>query len=383
MYKTDWIQKLPICNKTLRNVNFCNNFFCFIHFSLKFSQKMPIYILKKQRENKGQRKMGLACAQISLLMLTSRKADCELNIAIDSRRKMSLTMEQSNLSREYQAKLQTKNLAYYANGHYNQIDYGYLMGYGINTISSASQRPLKKDNSIVLTDYNGLVVMNKSYTSALLKVLGSSAMDSSGRGSTFSKDKIPAIIAEISGLPEEDIQKVIGGEDIPSSYDSTTVNTMSLEETGSTVTDNSDKVTAGIQKWIDFFYPIFIAAAANGWTSEYNNAMATNSNYINDALVSGSFQLAQVDEFGGYDPDTSLTYFTMNGTVEARTDSDIRAEITAWYNAEKERISAKEDMLDLEIRDYSTELEAINTEMESVKSFIQDQMKVFNWCGNG
>ena len=226
--------------------------------------------------------------------------------------------------------------------------------------------------------------MNKNYTSSLLKVLGSSAMDSNGRGTTFSKDKIPAIIADISGYSEEDIQAVINGDDISSSsYDTTNVNTRTLEETGETGTrDNTDTVTSTIQQWVDFFYPIFIAAAANGWTSEYNNDMATNSDYINDALVTGSFQLAEVNEYGGYDPDTSLTYFTMNGTVEMRTDSDVREKITAWHNAEKERISAKEDWLDIEIRDFSTELEAINTEMESIKSLIKDSIqRVFSWGG--
>lgn len=341
-------------------------------------------IYNTKGKNKGNKEMGLACAQVTLLTLTSRKADCELNIAIDSRRKMSLTMEQSELARQYQAKLQSKNLAYYANGHYNKIDYGYLMGYGMNTIGSTKNRPLKENNSVILTDYNGLVVMDKNYTSSLLKVLGSSAMDSNGRGTTFSKDKIPAIIADISGYSEEDIQAVINGDNVTSSYDTTSVNTMTLEETGETGTrDNTDTVTSKIQEWVDFFYPIFIAAAANGWTSEYNNDMATNSDYISDALVTGSFQLAEVNEYGGYDPNTSLTYFTMNGTVEMRTDSDVRENITAWYNAEKARISQKEDMLDLEIRDFSTELEAINTEMEAIKTFINDSVqRVFSWGSN-
>ena len=107
--------------------------------------------------------------------------------------------------------------------------------------------------------------------------------------------------------------------------------------------------------------------------------MSSNSKYISDALVSGMFQLAQVDSTGNYEPETSLSYFTTTGLVVERTDSSVREEITAWYNAEKERISEKESWLDLEIQDLSTELEAINTEIESVKSYIEDDMKVFEW----
>ena len=77
------------------------------------------------------------------------------------------------------------------------------------------------------------------------------------------------------------------------------------------------------------------------------------------------------------------TYFITAGLVEARTDSDVREEITAWYNAEKERISEKETYLDLHIDELSTELEAINTELQAIQSLIDDAVSsVFDW-GSG
>ncbi len=324
--------------------------------------------------------MGLACSQVQLLMLTSRKADVECDIAIRSRQKMALTMEQSDLSREYRAKLNSKNLAYYSNGQYNKLNYGYLMGYGLNTFGGTKQRPLKDNNAVVLTDSRGLVVMDNNYTSILLNVLGSSAMDSSGRGGTFSRDVIPQIIAQVLCTSVENIQAVIDGESVNMNYPITKVNTLTGQATGETGNhDATDTYTSALKAKVDFFYPIFLSAATNGWTSEYNQEMASNSDYINDALISGAFQLAEIEDDGNYAPDTSLTYFVMSGLVEQRTDSDVREEITAWYNAEKERISAKEDFLDIDIRDLSTELEAINTEIDSVKSLIQDAMKVFEW----
>jgi len=224
--------------------------------------------------------------------------------------------------------------------------------------------------------------MNNTYANALKKVLGDSCIDVDGRGGTFSRDKIPELIAEVAGAPctAANVQEVIDGGKLDYNYTVTTNKTMS-GETVSTGTshDASDTYTSKIEQIVNFYYPIFMAAASNGWTTEYSRDMEANSNYVSDALVSGIFQLEQVDEAGGYDPDASLSYFITRGLVLERTDSSVREEITAWYNAEKERISEKESWLDLEITDLSTELEAINTEIESVKSLIEDGINVFDW----
>lgn len=330
--------------------------------------------------------MGLACSNIRLLTLTARKADCEYNISIDSMEKMALTREQSSLSQEYYAKLKNKSIAFYHNGKYNQMTYQYLMGRGKNIAAVIRGNwPLKDDNSMILTDYNGSVVLNKEYADVLKSVLGDGCMDGFGRGTTFSKDKIPAILAKLcsdsSALSANVFKKVMDGGQVPKEYSASIYKSLTGEDTGKdTTVDVSEKATAIVQKLIDFYSPIFLAAAANGWTTEYNNDMSYNDNYISDALVSGTFQLAQVDDDGGYNPDASLTYFCMEGLVIERQDSDVREEITAWYNSEKERISEKEDWLDIEIQDLSTELEAINTEIESVKSFIDNNIEtVFDW----
>ena len=329
--------------------------------------------------------MGLACSQIRLLTLTARKADCEYGISINSMEKMALTREQSALSREYQSRLQSKQISYYANGQYNKINYNYLMGYGRNyaAILSGSQ-PLKSENSMILTDFKGQVVMSQAYADAITSVLGSSAMNSKGQGGTFSTDNIPAILAAlIPGTTEEQFQTVMNNEKVESSFDADSVQTTTGEATGDkTVVNTSDETTDKIQQIIDFYYPIFQAAAANGWTTEYNKDMAANDDYVSDAIVSGTFQLETVNEDGNYDPDTSLTYFVTNGMVQERTDSSIREEITAWYEAEKARISEKENWLDIENQDLSTELEAINQELQSLQSLIDDSISTnFDWGG--
>ena len=150
---------------------------------------------------------------------------------------------------------------------------------------------------------------------------------------------------------------------------------MSGQDTGkNTTVDNSTAVQEKYQALVDFYLPIFNAAASNGWTTEYNKEMCLNDNYVSDALVSGSFQLATVNDDGSYHENDSLTYFVTDGSVESRTDSDVREEITAWYNAEKETY------IDLHMDELSTELEAINTEIQSVQSIIDDATSsIFDW----
>ena len=328
--------------------------------------------------------MGLACSNIRLLTLTARKADCEYGISIDSMRKMALSREQTQLSQEYNSKLKAKQISYYANGKYNKINYSYLMGYGNNySAITGGTQPLKSQNSMILTDFKGQVVMSKAYASAITSVLGSSAMDSQGRGGTFSTDQIPAILAKLlPGFTEDQFKNAIDGKSQDStSYDANGVQTITGNSTGNKVTvDNTETTTKKIQSIVDFYYPIFQAAAANGWTTEYNNDMGTNDDYVSDALSSGTFQLATVNDEGNYDPDTSLTYYVTSGLVSQNNNSEVIEEVTAWYEAEKARISEKEDYLDIDIDNLSTELESINTEIQSIQSLIDDAISsVFDW----
>ncbi|MDO5307291.1 MAG: hypothetical protein Q4E83_06000 [bacterium] len=323
--------------------------------------------------------MGLAASQVRLLTLTQRKASVEYEISRTSMDKQSLTREMTDLARKYQSKLQAKNLCYYNNNSYHKLDYGYLMGYGVNysPILNGNQ-PLKKDNSMILTDRNGLVVLSDSYANAIVSVLGASAMDRSGRGSNFSIDSIADILNKLTNnaATKEEFLAVIDGKKAEGSYASHS-NNMLTGETVSTgnQTDNTDTKTEKIKQLVDFYYPIFAAAATNGWTTEYNNAIKTNTDYVSDALITGFFQLESVDCYGLYDEGTSLTYFITNGAIEEKTTQDDRAEIQAWYDAELSALKEKEDTLDLLLNNLSTELNIITTEIKSIQSFIKDAVQ--------
>ena len=350
---------------------------------------MPITIVIKGQIKESEVKM-VASAQVSLLMLTRRKSDCELNISLASAEKMAITREQSQLSKEYYSKLKAKQVCYYANGQYSKMDYNYLMA-SPEAFASLSKGDIicKSDNAMILADYKGQVVLNDSYAKIITSVLGASAMDNNGRGGTFSVDKIPEMLEKLSlnAFSAEEIRSAMASESISSSsYDKSNKNTLTAKPTGETgEKDNTEKRQSELEKLLDFYLPIFKAAAANGWTTEYNKEAdpKVNPDYISDALATGTFQLEHVNDVGNYDEGTSLTYFVTAGAVQTRTDSDTREEITAWYNAEKERIAEKENYIDVYMSDLSTELEAINTEMQSIQSFIDDGIQsVFDW-GSG
>ena len=329
--------------------------------------------------------MGLAASQVRFLTLTVRKGNLEENLAVESLRKQSLTREMSELSREYYSRLQGKNISFYANNQFNKINYTYLMGPGKNTSLIDNNSPLIKDNpSMILTDYRGQVVLSDTYADAITSVLGNSIMDSNGAGGTFSTDKIAEILSHIIAVSnKEDIQTIIDGGLVYTSAEGTVYNTLSGNQTGSTTMDTTNKTTDKYRQLVSFYYPIFLAAANNGWTTEYNQQMSYNDNYISDALVSGTFQLANVNEDGSYDEGCSLNYFITAGLIESNTSSNIREELTAWFKAEESRITEKETIADTTISDISAELEAVKTEMQSIKTLIDDAISsVFNW-GSG
>ena len=318
--------------------------------------------------------MGLACSQIRLLTLTSRKNDCEYNINIASMEKIALAKEQTQLSQSYNSKLRATKLCYYQNGEFHKINYSYLMppkflGNKDFLVSLYKETlPFKTRNDMVLTDYTGRVVLDSKYAKAITEALGSSSiLNGKGQGSAFSKDKIPEILAQLTGFNVDNIKKYIKNEMVFSDF---------ANQSGGR-TDNSEYFTEEQEYILNLYYPIILAAANNGWTIQYNSEIANSKDYVADSLVNGTFQLALVEENGQYDPDASLTYFTTAGYVQEKSDADAREEITAWYTAEKDKVSEKESMLDLTITDLSTELEAIKTEIQSLKQIISKDTESF------
>jgi len=329
--------------------------------------------------------MGLAVGQVQLLALTRRKADIEGDIAILSMRKMNMARQMTQLTQQYNAELNSrKNVVYYANGKYNKVDYTYLMGPGgtcayVQLLSG--NVPIKKNNKMILADYNGRVVLSQTYANAIKAVLGSGIIDSNGRGSTFSLNDVPKILAELCP-PYTESELMDGISEY--TYNATVENPLTQTTTGTTTQNGTESINNEIQKIVAYYYPIISAAASNGWTTEHNTNIAENEDYISDGIQSGILNVVGVDDSGMYVEGTSVTYYALAGDLDTRSDTDTRAKVTQKYDKLKEDISYEESWLDLELKDLSTEYESIKAEMESIKSLINDAVQsVFGWGSGG
>lgn len=114
--------------------------------------------------------MGLAVSQVRLLALTRRKADIELDMQIDAKRKQALTRKATELSQQYYQKLQQSNIQYATSDGYENVNYNYVMGktdglvYDLEFMTQVmygnGDIPQKTCNSMILTDQYGHVVLN-------------------------------------------------------------------------------------------------------------------------------------------------------------------------------------------------------------------------------
>ncbi len=115
--------------------------------------------------------MGLAVSQVRLLALTNRKADIELEMQIDTKRKMQLTRKSTELAQTYYSRLQAANVQYASDNGYQDVTYDYLMGQRERTDEMYADDFLqeiaiggtafekKTENRMILTDYLGQVVV--------------------------------------------------------------------------------------------------------------------------------------------------------------------------------------------------------------------------------
>lgn len=126
--------------------------------------------------------MGLAVSQVRLLALTSRKADVEMQIQLNSKRKTMLTREATDLAKLYYAKLQNTKIQYSTTNGYKDVTYGYLMAQDSGTFfdqvvepSSSSSIDTKVSDSMILTDTYGRVILSGTMLNVVVNVLNKDA----------------------------------------------------------------------------------------------------------------------------------------------------------------------------------------------------------------
>ena len=454
--------------------------------------------------------MGLATSQVRLLALTSRKADVEMQIQLNSKRKTMLTREATELSKLYYAKLQNSKIMYSTTNGNKEVNYEYLMAPDSaqffddiltpETASSGYDR--KASDSMILTDAYGRVILSDSMAKIfvaahnLTGIPGASPTTAGRTVETMTLDAIKILLEKMGGSNDLTTGTSNAASTLSilynSLYDGTAFSgTPSLTEqkkgyevlktlyedgykTGGTIFETSSgnyctnykdptgtqitltngtfytvkdatsspptltiKYGTGAQgcmylngdfikemtpiqaqqlcKVFSYYGAIFSAAfsgnrtfgtGTSAFTAEHYNItadvtkdtsgklnFATNSAYgkikldnmnLQDGLKSGLYQLVSVNNrnTGSYAMTQGLSYFTTQNYVVEQTDNSERETITAWYNAARADLNTKESYWDSEITALSTELNAITTEIDSVKKLREDAISsTFKWGG--
>lgn len=324
--------------------------------------------------------MCLAASQVHLLFLMRRKSDDIYKLSKYGTEKTALTREMTELQAQYNRDLKNKDIVYFSGGEYKPANINYFLGYGsdFSPILNGT-KPLKKNNSMIPVDSKGRTLLLDEYANAIISVLGDSIMDADGRGKPFEQSYIPQILHNL--LPGFTVDEIENGIE-EYIWNANIVNTISGNNVGTTQVDSTDTVNQMLSQILDFYYPIFLAASANGWTIEYNANMRNNPDYFNDAVNSGMFTFWGVDDFGWYDESADMDYFLMAGDLEQTTTAQRREELTAKYDLIKAEIKQKEAELDILIDDTQTDLDSTKAMIESTEALLKDGFKPFQWCTN-
>ena len=144
--------------------------------------------------------MGLATSQVRLLALTSRKADVEMQIQLNSKRKTMLTRESTELAKLYYAKLQNSKIQYATTNGNKDITYGYLMAQdtpaSFNQVVSPTSNSgidVKTSSNMILTDSYGRVILSHSMLDIVLKTLEDEGQNSTAGARTVETRTIDAM----------------------------------------------------------------------------------------------------------------------------------------------------------------------------------------------
>ncbi|MCI1274024.1 MAG: hypothetical protein LKG27_06305 [Clostridiaceae bacterium] len=132
------------------------------------------------------------------------------------------------------------------------------------------------------------------------------------------------------------------------------------------VTDT--QVSADDQKLAGFYDTMLNMICTNGWTE---NSNVSDKDYFQNMLQSGGFVLSKI----GSDKYYYQENYATDTNIKTEEDTTAVAEAEAKYNAEKQRLSNKEDTIDLQMKNLDTEISALTTEYDTVKSAISKNIE--------
>ena len=131
----------------------------------------------------------------------------------------------------------------------------------------------------------------------------------------------------------------------------------------------TDVDTSGDNLLIAAFYDtLFNQICAKGWTE---NDKVNDNEYLQESLKNGNMYISTLADDGYYYQGNYAT----NRYIKEITDEAAVAQAEAKYNREKEKLSYKENILDMKMKNLDTEISSLTTEYDTVKSVISKNIE--------
>ncbi len=131
----------------------------------------------------------------------------------------------------------------------------------------------------------------------------------------------------------------------------------------------TDVDTSGDNLLIAGFYDaLFNQICLNGWTENEN---IDDGEYLEEMLKSGAMYMSTLADDGYYYQGN----YSTNTYVKEVTDETAVAQAEAKYNREKQKINSKENIIDMKMKNLDTEISALTTEYDTVKSVIDKNIE--------
>ena len=130
-----------------------------------------------------------------------------------------------------------------------------------------------------------------------------------------------------------------------------------------------DVDTSGNNLLIANFYDmLFNQIATNGWVTNEN---VRDNEYLAEMLRNGSMFLSSLSDDNFY----YQSNYATNKYIKEITDEENIAKAEAKYLREKEKIQNKENIIDMKMKNLDTEITALTTEYNTVKTVITNSVK--------
>lgn len=187
-----------------------------------------------------------------------------------------------------------------------------------------------------------------------------------GRGSDDDSD-ISCVSMNLSSMMKAYLtfftQKMQGLANSPY-YVGTQLETSNLVDESTLYTINaSSQVTEDELKMINFYDALLNQLCTRGWAE---NEQIDDNTYLQEMFQNGMMFLTKVKDDGFYYQGNYAT----DSYIKTVDDETKIAQAAAKYETQKQRLSSKENSLDLKIKNLDTEISALTTEYESVKGTI-------------